>query len=364
MKQLCWAASGFFLALVLTGCGAAEKSPEAVRQTEPAEPAIPRARDADDAARFLAGLPGESGSPFLEMETSPAWQSHRASMDAAWKKAEGGLLAKLRAFEKQELSGPGWDAPVFYPFGGPDSLTVTLLFPRSPAYTIVGLEPAGTLPTVTQFEMLDLPTYLAETRATMASALGKSFFVTREMDKQFRGQITDGLLLPILELLVRTQQRILGSVRENNSIQVEFASADGSRHTLRYFSVNLSDTQLAKNEPFLRYLAELKGVTTFLKATSYMTHNKDFSTIRNALLQSSVNVLQDDSGIPYASFPPEVWDVQLYGQYTQPYGSFKWRVQADLKAAYAAGGAKPLALQLGYGYGRVGSNLLMARRKQ
>lgn len=285
-------------------------------------------------------------------------------MDAAWAKAEVNLLAKLRAFEMQELSGPAWAAPVFYPFGGPDSLTVTLLFPRSPSFTIVALEPPGTLPSLAQFEKLDLPTYLAETRATTASALGKSFFITREMDRQFRGQITDGLLLPILELLVRTQHRVLGYARLDKGLQIEFESADRSFHTLRYFSVNLNDAHLAKNQPFLDYLASLKGVTTFLKATSYMPHNKDFSTIRNAVLQSSANVLQDDSGIPYAAFLPDVWNVQLYGKYTRPYGSFKWREQKDLQAAYAADGVKPLNLRLGYGFGRVDSNLLMAQRKQ
>lgn len=351
------------LALILTGCGRTEKTREPVSQPEAANPTIPRVREADDAARFLAGLPGTPGSPFLKLEADPAWQTHRASLDAAWKKADAGLLKKLRTFAQQELSSRAWDAPVFYPFGGPDSLTVTLLFPRSPAFTIVGLEPSGTLPSKARFEELDLSTYLAETRATMASALGKSFFVTREMDRQFRGQITDGLLLPILELLVRTQHRILGTKAGNNQVEIEFEAADGSAHTLRYFSVDLSDPRLSKNPAFLETLAGLHGVTTFLKATSYMPHNKNFSIIRDAVLKGSANVLQDDSGLPYASFQSDVWDVQLYGQYTRPYGSFKWRAQADLTAAYAAGGAKPLTLQLGYGYGRVESNLLMAHRK-
>jgi len=38
----------------------------------------------------------------------------------------------------------------------------------------------------------------------MASVLGRSFFVTRDMDRQFRGQVTDGLLIPILQILVAT----------------------------------------------------------------------------------------------------------------------------------------------------------------
>jgi hypothetical protein len=373
--------AALLLALVLAGCGGGEKAAEVVRQADPPASATPRNREDDDAARYLAGLPGEPGGPFAALEMSPAWQIHRASLDAAWAKAEKGLVARLQHFADQELRDLNWAAPVFYPFGGPDALTVTQLFPRSPAYTIVGLEPVGTLPSMAQFQEMDSPKYLAETRATMASALGKSFFITHEMDRQFRGQVTDGLLLPILQLLVRTHHRVLGyryvvlndegELREreaspaaNSGVQIEFeGAADASVHTLTYFSVNLANDRLAANKPFLRYLSARKGVTTFLKATSYMTHDKRFSIIRDAMLESSGRVVQDDSGIPYASFVPENWDVQLYGQYTQPYGSFKWRRQADLQAAYAAGGAKPLELQMGYGYGRVGSNLLVAKRK-
>ena len=44
----------------------------------------------------------------------------------------------------------------------------------------------------------------------MASELGRSFFITRQMDRQFRGQVTDGLLAPILQLLVRSGHTVLG----------------------------------------------------------------------------------------------------------------------------------------------------------
>ena len=98
-----------------------------------------------------------------------------------------------------------------------------------------------------------------------------------------------------------------------------------------------------------------------LKATSYMTHQKEFSMIRDQVLAVSGAILQDDSGIPYKYFQPDAWKVQLYGDYIRPYGSFRWLEQPDLRKAYATG-AKPLTLHLGYGYLRITSNLLLARR--
>jgi hypothetical protein len=250
---------------------------------------------------------------------------------------------------------------------------------------MVALEPTGTLPTASRLKSKDLAKYLAENRETVSSELGRSFFVTREMDRQFRGQVTDGLLLPILHLLVRTQHTILGFryVRldeqgqvidraadykaptryGNKGAEIEFRSdADQSMHKLFYFTVNLSDERLAEDQPFLTYLSRLQGTTTLLKATSYLTHHKEFSIIRDRILATSNAILQDDSGIPYQRFQTGAWKVQLYGEYTRPYGSFRPFEQPDLRKAYEAGGAKPLTLRLGYGYSKVASNLLLARR--
>ena len=108
----------------------------------------------------------------------------------------------------------------------------TLCFPQSPTYVMVGLEPAGTLPKLSQIEKRGVSKYLAEMRETVASELSRSFFVTRQMDRQFRGQVTDGLLLPILHLLVRRHNAILGFryVRLDEQGQVIDRTADSGEH--------------------------------------------------------------------------------------------------------------------------------------
>jgi hypothetical protein len=79
--------------------------------------------------------------------------------------------------------------------------------------------------------------------------------------------------------------------------------------------------------------------TTLLKATSYMTHHDEFSTIRDMVMDHSAAVFQDDSGVPYHFFTADKWNVQLYGEYTKPYGSFSWLEQPDLRKAYLGGGS-------------------------
>jgi hypothetical protein len=370
------------LSIVLAGCGrvstvSAEGKPAG--QTDP----VTRSRAADDTARFLAGMPGNTGSPYAELESDPVWKEHRGLVDAAWQKADGDLLKGLREFQARELKGAA--GTVFYPFSGPDALMATEYFPQSSVYVFAALEPAGTLPTEEQIEKKDMPQYLAAMRSTMASELGRSFFITRQMDQQFRGQVTDGLLLPILQLLVRTNHTILGFryVRldeqgqvidrtldyhaatryGNKGVQLEFRTdADQSLHQLYYFSVNLANERLEENKPFQTYIGKLNGATTMFKSTSYMLHRRDFSLIRNLVLEHSAAVLQDDSGIPYRLFGADLWKVQLYGDYDRPYGSFKWMEQADLRNAYKQPGTKPLPMHVGYGYKKITSNLLLAKR--
>ena len=61
-----------------------------------------------------------------------------------------------------------------------------------------------------ELEKKNLDHYLPALRNTMGSVLGRSFFITRDMDRQFRGQVTDGLMIPILQILVRTGHTING----------------------------------------------------------------------------------------------------------------------------------------------------------
>jgi len=381
------------LALPVLFLGCQKSAPSRAKAASAADTAapvwadkVPYQREVDDTARFLAGMPGNPGSQFSELEADPVWQEHRQLMDAAWAKADERLIRGLREFQQTELSAAPLDRNVlFYPFSGPDALTATLCFPHSPTYHLVALEPAGSLPSLADLQKKNLGEYLSGIRTTVASELGKSFFVTREMDRQFRGQITDGLLVPVLLLLVRTEHTVLGSkyVRldeqgqivdrpgnahvearyANKGFAIEFRTdQDKSIHRLYYFSLNLDNKHLGGNKGFTQYVNDMPVHTTLLKATSYMTHHEEFSTIRELVVDRSEAIFQDDSGIPYHLFTRDRWNVQLYGEYTKPYGSFGWLEQPDLRQAYLTGSVKPLSLRLGYGFGKVTSNLLLAKR--
>jgi hypothetical protein len=345
-----------------------------------ASPASP-----NEIARFLAGLASRDGGVLKSLEESEDWKAHAVAFQGAWAKVQQDRLPRMGAFYAKELRSEAVaGATVFYPFGGPDALTVLTLFPGHTQYVLVGLEPAGTIPQIQRMTRKDLGDELAALRSSLDSVMIRSFFITRQMDRTFRGQVTDGLLPALMVLVARMNQTITGvrwirieddgkvverrpeeKVAGRSGVEIRFRTGgDPTERTLRYFSVNLGNEKLAENAGFQAFVRSSGKMVTYFKATSYMTHRKEFSVIRELVLNNSRAVLQDDSGIPFKFFDPGTWQVQLYGDYTQPYGSFRYLIQKDLQQAYRTPGtAKPLDFKIGYGYSRIPSNLLLARRK-
>src|SRR5580704_881570 len=89
--------------ILLYSCG--RSAPRVVnRENETKPDIVPHLRDADDAGRFIAGLPGTAGSPFAALETTEAWSEHRQRLDEAWHTAEASLISGLQDFQQKELN--------------------------------------------------------------------------------------------------------------------------------------------------------------------------------------------------------------------------------------------------------------------
>ncbi|MGC8759811.1 MAG: hypothetical protein ACP5VC_07610 [Bryobacteraceae bacterium] len=357
----------------------------------PAPRALSNPSEADDAARFLAGLPGRGTSPFKPLEADAAWKEHARRLDEMFRDDREHRLDAMKEFARTELSRPeDLGCPVFYPFSGADALTMLTFFAGRNTYVMAALEPPGRVPRPEDFPPEELETRLLPLANTLASLLRKSFFVTREMDRQLRGQIADGVAQPLLIQLARSGYTVTGydyiqldaqgrpahraaDIRRaqfghNRGLRLDLTDPEHGRPaTLYYISLNLDDAHMRGNDAFVKFVSSLAAPCTMLKATSYMLHDSRFSRIRSLILSRSALILQDDSGIPWRYLTGPEWDVQLYGDYEKPYGkSFQFRAQPDLRAAYddPARRVKPLKFRIGYGAGRVKSNLQVARRAQ
>lgn len=369
------------LLVLLVSCRSGSEGERRTARLQPGE--------ADDAARFLAGLPARGTSPFKMLEADPAWREHSRRLDAMFADFLDRRAPRIREFARDELSRrEDLACPVFYPFAGADALTMLSFFPGRRVYVMAALEPPGRMPRAADFAAGALGHRLPPLASTLESLLRRSFFVTKEMDRQLRGQITDGVAEPLLIQLARSRYTITkfeyvtldsrgrpaqrqedvrrAEFGHNRGLRLEILTPESHRPAmLYYFSLNLDDANLGRNPAFRRFVESLERPCTMLKATSYMLHDRNFQRIRTLILEGSWLILQDDTGIPWRHLDTRDWEVQLYGEYNKPYGrSFEFRLQPGLRAAYDDPGrrVKPLRFRIGYGAGRVASNLQVARR--
>jgi hypothetical protein len=368
----------------------AEPTPAAVVSPPPAPEPEPLDRDVlwetydrDNAerltaiSRILAGLAPESTTISID---SAAWTKYAAEIAAAWGQLESTQLEPLQTWRDQNLAQVPRDAPILYPFSGPDFLYASSFFPDAPVYVMIGLEPIGALPDFENASEEELSSVFEWVNKSLYALLNFSFFRTNAMEKDLKDRGT----LPLLMLFAaRNGYEVLdlayvgiddkGKVKRLEAgnpdelipgIRIDLLGSEGEKpQQLYYFSMDLSDAGFDSRPGLKEFLGQLDRPVSYLKAASYLMHNEYFSIVRDALLERSQFIFQDDSGIPLRFFDANNWTRSFFGQYTKPIDLFSTRLQADLKAEYTAD-PSIVALPFGVGYRYEGdSNLMLAQRQ-
>ncbi len=348
--------------------------------------AAPSARAAstpDEQARFLAGLPVAEGSPLAKLQTTPAWQAHQKAMDGAWQRLSR-RLARMDTWAQAELTPriqP--DAKLLYLFGGPDAVTPLWLYPDAPAYLLCGLEPIGQAPPPEGLTPKALQRALTSVSEALRTVVPNSFFRTEEMGRDLSGDAIDGVQ-PLLYLFIaRSGGTLLGVERFEidasgtarpkadgegwgeglRGVRVRFQRQGRAPQELSYVRVDLGDAALERNPGFLAHARAFGRANAFLKAASFILHDGHFTKPRALLVEQSLSVLQDDSGLPFRAFEKGGWDFTPFGSYLVPKKPFQGAYQKELAKQFTAGPAKPLPFHIGYRSGASESNLLLAVRK-
>lgn len=339
---------------------------------------IARAEDWDGAARLLAGMPGPG---FASARSGRGWAEHAAEMEKAWSRFEGGRLAKIRAWSSAEMGDiHGRCRTVFYPFSGPDLAHAVAFFPKAERYVLCALEPAEPLPDLGAMSGGDWSVSLAAMRAPMLTAINYTYFITKDMRRDFgRGQLK-GNLPPLLAFAARLGLRVeavepvgvggdgAAVVREGwagpppRGIRLRLRGGGGEKEVF-YFSADLGDGALGKDNWPSRLLAGMGTRVTFMKSASYLMHESYFSRVRSVVLDGSVAILQDDSGIPLSGFDPWRWDLRFYGNYRGTLDMFRQYFQPGLRGIFerADSRVRPLSFGVGYKFKPEETVLILAR---
>lgn len=330
----------------------------------------------DDTARFIAGLPVSAESPLARFTKEDNWQRHAKFFDNAWGRLDKQQISKVRAWSEANVKAPR--ETLFYFFSGPDFLYANGFFPKAKTYVLAGLEPVGPIPQVDELRRRTLPAI----RDALGTTLKFSFFITQEMNNRLRGQQVNGAL-PILYVFLSHAGKTIKEVTLVNvdkdgvlkpveelrgrqaagGVKIVFSGSDGAPQTLYYFSTDLSDSGV-KNSGFLKFAETLAPGDGLIKSASYLLHGGNFTTVRQFLLDHVHTMVQDDSGVPVASFKADEWELSPFGAYIGPIEVFSNRPQAKMRELFAKKNNPPkLDFGIGYRWRGHDSNLLLAVKK-
>lgn len=346
----------------------------------------PVARKYDDIARYIAGLQPREGNTLPEKLYNDEWKSFSQSFSKRWNSLDSLRYSKMRTFRDKEIpGGKGKPDTLFYPFSGPDFLNANTFFPEARNILMIALEPPGFLHDMNKLPADSLSGYFKSIEQSLRAVLSFSFFRTLSMAEDFKADELNGAVHLISIFLVRTGHEVLDITPARISDKGVITGAEGagpcgvrglkiSYHKennpevqqLFYFSADISDNGLAKNNCMKNMIDHLGTHFTYIKSASYLMHNPYFSNVRNAILQNSMVVLQDDSGIPVKYFKEEKWNRTLFGTYDKPINLFASRYQSDLRLLYDSldkAKVKPLPFGIGYDYKQNESNLMLFSRK-
>jgi len=344
-------------------------------------------RALDDRFAFAAGLTGTSPT-FAALREEAPWKEFADLSGKAWANFDSAVLEPMNAWAGDDL----WEArektsTLFYPFGGPDFATAFALFPGASKTVLLGLEPVGNLPDLERASPEWRGEFFADIGALASGFLKRGYFITMDMmDVYTRGRV-DGAL-PIIGFFLKRGGYSVIDVRrlapdENGGwtetpyerlakrphrpygVRIDYIMpGDTTFKSVYYFSCDLENTAFQEDCPLHRFFYGLGTATTFVKSGSYLLHWGNFSTVRKLILDRSLFVLQDDTGIPYRPFKGFGWGIRLFGRYATPVKDFTNVEQMDLREAYEdpEGSVEPLPFHFGYRWVTQVDNLLLAKR--
>lgn len=343
-------------------------------QVSPAQDTATSLATINDAAAFLAGeeLPNQQDHPLTQ---TGSWKSHVSEFGREFAGHQERVLFPMSTWSGTEVSPaqpPG--SVIRYLFSGPDILHAFHMFPTAGTYIMCGLEPVGEAPDISALNEGNVGRALGEVRNALGEILQLSFFRTIDMKDDLQFATFQGTTPLMMIFLAKSGQYVkeleFFKLNKDGTLAVQgldHKGANGVRmvfsprrldqpKTLYYFSSDLSNGGF-ESTGFSTWISGQPKGSSYLKAASFLMHNDWFSKVRDHLLTHSLQIIQDDSGIPYRRFDLTLWTPTLYGVYSGPIDLFKESFQSDLVTAYR-NQSNPLGFGTGYKWRKGESNLM------
>ncbi len=337
-------------------------------------------------AAVISGLKNYAGR-LKNYFDSASWKENQGFLDSSWTRLDKNRITRIKTWRDKNLQDINANTKmVFYPFSGPDFLTAFTFFPNADKFVLIGLENIGKLPEVRKMNTQAAADYVQGFKKALGDIFNKSYFITKNMSRDFNYKSLYGTLSLMSFFIMRTGNQItsldyvvledkqikevpytsnFSQTKKPFGVKIGFVN-QGKPKTAYYFRYDLSNKKFNDTAVFYKYLNQMNVSTTYIKSASYLLHNNFMTNLLNFILKKSTAVMEDDTGIPYKYFASDKqWNVRLYGEYVKPVSDFKWlNLQKDLNERCHKDSLSipKLPFHLGYHWGTNKDILLVCRK--
>jgi len=283
--------------------------------------------------------------------------------DDAWAHYQKTIGQPLSTWAATEVAAKP-SGTVFYPFSGPDFVTVAHAFPNADRYVMVAMQAAGAPVTLATMNQARAQGFQQKFMREWMKFSRLAFFRTDDLNEDQRDQFAPIGVTTILSTFALYSGY---DVMEIYPIAFDAQSGDfvkstdgtwrsvrlvlnkaGKPVTLDYVSLDLSDASLSKSEPIRKWLAREAHHPVLIKAASHLLQETYFSILRDILVANATMVVQDETGLNYTNLA-EIGPVDLYGGFLYPHELFDRKKQESLGQAYRESqNVKPLPFAFSY----------------
>ncbi len=322
--------------------------------------------------RYLVGPQAHPAAfPFLTVD-------NKKIADESWAVYQKDHGQAMTEWAKTEIkfSGAG---TVFYPFSGPDFVTVTQLYPDADRYVMVAMqaagEPALLAPKSPDRAQHFQTKFLREWKRFAYNA----FFITAELEAD---RFAKSAHIGITTILITFALYSGYDVAELYPIVYDSASGqfiksagpwtsvrlvlkkNGKTVALDYVSLDLSDQNLLVKESMRGWLSHMTQHPMLIKAASHLLQDGNFIVLRDMIVKNAPMVVQDETGVDYAHLK-KIGSVALYGGFSLPFEQFSPHKQQSLAQAYRQStDLKPMPFAFSYNKEHERRSVQVVRREK
>ena len=284
------------------------------------------------------------------------------------------FVTKMTNWSGSHLSQAEYQT-AFYPFSGPDVVTVMSLYPKANYYVLVADQ-------VPEYSLINAPEKLSNASQSfechmLSNFSRRGYYLTNDLIGKngpkprfikllIYNLAFAGAKIKAVDILrINSEGLILVDAKAQHPHGVRFLveTKDGRSVTVDYISANISDTGLEKHAHFVKAFSRKSSQVVLLKSASHLLQNSYFSTMKYVLLDNAKWITQDETGLDIVPYS-ENFDLKLFGKFITPNNLWAKSLSAQRLAKYYQEHPSNQELPFLFGYEKSGGSILMIGQRK